>query len=374
MAQIEKRENGSYKITVYLGKNEDGIRKYKRTTYHPKAKTPKAIEDEVRKFADQYEDEVKNGKVYDDSMKFIDLYALWKKNYAEENIKVTSLHWYDRTIHNIWMPELGFMPIGSISAAFLQEILAKLQKTKTPKTVRNDFAAIRAVLTKAYKWGMIRENPCDRVDLPKVKKQEKVQSFTVDQAKSFLASIEDPFWQAFYTLAIYGGFRRGELLGLQWRDINFKKKTVKVERAVSRSERKTYVQDPKTAGSKRTIPLPDICFAKLKAVKPAGKVLEKDMWVFTLRDGNPLSTSTPDQRFRIDIERYNEQHQDRLPKIRLHDLRHTTATLLIGAGVDPATVAHILGHEDMSTTNIYVHTSDENMRRAADTLALLLNG
>lgn len=376
MAQIEKRANGAYRITVYLGKNEAGIRKYKRTTYHPAAKTPAEIDKEVRRFADQYEDEVKNGKIYSDKMTFERFVKVWRENYADGNIAVTSLDLYLRHLDNIWLPEFGTLPIGKISAPLIQSIINKQANKVSYSTIESRFAALRSIMTKAYKWDMIKENPCDRVELPRRKQEErKIQYFTAKQARAFLESIDkDTFWSAYFTLAIYGGFRKGELCGLTWKNIDFKAKTISVTQSLAYHNGEYIIKEPKTAKSRRTIPLPDICFVKLKRMRRKQKVICPDGLVFMKKDKH-LSLTTPGERFRRAINKYNDTHDDKLPIIRLHDLRHTTATLLIDAGVPVPTVSYILGHARISTTlDIYTEPINENARGATETLGEVLKG
>ena len=375
MAQIEKRDSG-YKITVYLGKDEKGVRKYKRTTYHPKSATPAEIKKEVEAYARDYELMVKGGKVYDEKLAFSQFVELWKRNYAETNLEKTSIELHEKNLRLVWLPAFAFIPMANISSLLIQETLNGMNNLSR-NTIENRYSTLRGIMSKAYTWGVIAENPCDRVEIPRAQKQkaEKLHYFTASQARAFLDYIDgDIFWSTYFTLAIYGGFRRGELCALTWKSVDFKRKTITIKQALARVGSDQIIKQPKTASSRRTVPLHDLCFMKLKKLKASQKVISPDGWVFA-KHGKLICIDSPLMSFRRFVKQYNAEHEDKLPVIRLHDLRHTTATLLIGAGVDVPTVSYLLGHSRVSTTmNIYTHPIQEHARESAELMAEILKG
>lgn len=217
-------------------------------------------------------------------------------------------------------------------------------------------------------------------------------------------------WRVYFTLAIYGQLRRGEECGLTWRDIDLNKHTVSINKALASVKEGQFVKDPKTSAGIRNIVIPSDCIALLRQWKKEQRTLCLEMgtaWkghrdaiengkqtdsfedntVFIqLDNGLPLHLSTPGHKFAEIIELYNtacenEAEQmnnetekrrklaDKLPKIRLHDLRHTGATLLLAKNTDIETVSRRLGHSKASVTlDIYGHALPENDKQASDVL------
>ena len=383
MAQIEKRGD-SYRIRVFLGRTADGKTKYKSITYHPEATTPAERDKEVRRYADLYEARVKGGRMYDDKVTLSGFVETWRKT-CSPSMAETSISAYMRKLNKYWLPKYGHMRIGSIKAPLIQAELAKLSEKHKRATVEAIYSPLRSVLSKAYKWGVIEENPCSRVEVPKerVTGDAPVRYFTVAQANAFLKYVsDDVFWSAYFTLAINGGFRRGEMAGLKWKCVDFSRKEIHIEASMAWTPEKGYfLKEPKTESSRRTVPLPDQCFEKLKVLKQEQlrrqKVVKPGGFVFA-KPGHdePIRLGSAATRIQIDIKRYNELHPDApLPLIHLHDLRHTTATLMVAAGIDIPTVSALLGHGHISTTlDMYTHPVSEKQRQATEELGRLLNG
>lgn len=194
---------------------------------------------------------------------------------------------------------------------------------------------------------MIPDNPCKRVVLPTAPKEER-EVYTLEEAQRFLESLETaPIkYRAFFVLAIYGGFRKGELLGPEWQDIDFQNNVVKVQRTSQYLKAKgVFTDTTKTEKSRRSLKLPAAVFDVLRDLKreQAREWLRK----FCGETG---------QRF-----------------LGVHQFRHLNASLLINSGADVKTVSSSLGHSNVTTTlNIYSHTFEEAQAKAADAVADLL--
>ena len=425
MAQIRKRTDSTYQIIVCLGRDSEGRRYFKRTTYTPTATTPKAIQTEVEDYARDFEKRVKNGEVLDgESMTFREFVEIWKET-SLLNLTPRTQDEYKRQIEAHFMSELGFMPMSDIKATHIDRVLHKMRKEgKAPKTIRYTFTAINSVMKYAFKKGYINENPCLRCDdLPKVTKDNDLHFFTVPQAKTFLNALtleyeekrapvtrhlkngtsyevggytimnKIPFqWRAYFNIAIYGGFRRGEILALTWEDIDEVNHTINIEKAISRTFKEEIVKEPKTVAGKRCIRLPKETFSILREWKVKQKELsfklgtawegyrgddfDKNYIFIDLNTGKRMSIDTPTHKFKEIISLYNSQkaqgEEDKLPEIRLHDLRHTSATLLLTNGTDIETVSKRLGHSKASVTlDVYGHAMEEADVTASDTLEKL---
>lgn len=314
------------------------------------------------------------------------------------------------------------MKLSKIKAAHIQAIYSNmLSSGLSPQTVRRNHVAINSVFRYAYKMGIVQENICDRIELPKIKEVEKLRYFTLEQSRNFLNYLTKPLeytykahdrihqngtpykvkeytqkkpiplqFYVYYTLAIYGGFRRGELIGLKWSDVDFKKETISINRSISKTKALGQIEkSTKTKAGKRTLKMPSVCFNILKEWQKEQKLLSmnlgtawkghrgkdfKDNYIFIKLDsGERMDLDTPGKKFKKIIENYNslcESETDKLPNIRLHDLRHTQATLLLSQGVDIETVAHRMGHSKASVTlDVYGHWMEETDSKAAETLS-----
>lgn len=252
-----------------------------------------------------------------------------------------------------------------------------VKESLSPKTIHNYHSFVSSVLGYAVRMGMIRDNPARNVILPPLEQQEKV-CYTLEEAQRFLDSLEEAptKYQAFFVLAIYGGFRRGELLGLEWKDIDFQDHIISIRRtSLYTKEKGIFTDTTKTAQSQRMLKLPPAVFEILKkhrAVQSAERLKLGDVWqdsdrLFVNWDGRPMHPNTPYHW----LQRFCEKSGQRF--LGVHQFRHLNATLLITSGTDARTVSAALGHSQTSTTlNIYTHTFQEAQARAGEAVAAAL--
>lgn len=246
------------------------------------------------------------------------------------------------------------------------------------KTVKHYHTFISSVLERAVKWGYIYENPCKKIDSPKVDRKQ-IKCLTTEQAKKFLKGLEGEclkYKVIFYTL-LFTGMRRGELLGLEWSDIDFGKNTISINRtSLYTSSKGTFTDTTKTDHSIRTIYVSDELINLLKQYHTEQiktKCMLGDLWVdsnriFTQWDGKPMSTNTPYDILQKLLNKYN------LPHVSIHSLRHTNATIMIESGTDLKTTSTRLGHSQTSTTmNIYVHQIKSSNEHAAENISKALS-
>jgi len=426
MATIKLLESGKYKITVTNGRDLNGKQIKKNITYTPKARTPKAIEKEVQKFADDFEYRFRNGDYLSgEEMTFREFVPIWEKNYIDRSKRsVRVKEEYKERIERRVIKEIGHLKMSKIKATHIDNIIHKLtDEGRSPATVRQYFIAINSVFKYAFKKEIIRENPCLRCDdLPTSEADTDLHYFTLDQAKRFLGALDQefpfvvkerkrkdgsgkeysvksytttrkisPMWKAFFYIAIYGGFRRGEMVALNWEDIDFEKRSIQITKSVTKTRTKgQIVKDPKTSKSVREIRLPGECFEILSDWKKEeiklmwklgsawegyrGKDFDLNSVFIRLDNGERVDVDTPTHKFKEIIQMYNESLKEdeedlRLPEIRLHDLRHTSATLLLASNTDIETVSHRLGHSKASITlDVYGHALETMDEKASDTL------
>jgi integrase len=203
----------------------------------------------------------------------------------------------------------------------------------------------------------------------------------------------DTQWIVYFNLAIYAGCRRGELLALTWKDIDFKTRTITIEKARARTKAGDITKKPKNKHSIRTITVPADCIHLLILWRKEqmqlawnmgetwkgyyGRDFDKNFIFIQPETGLPMNVSTPTHKFKEILKLYNDTHEleDQLPDISLHELRHTSATLLLANGTDIETVSHRLGHSKASTTlDVYGHAMKKMDSKASDTLESILSG
>lgn len=432
MATIKELNNGTFKITVTLGKDANGNKIRKCINYKPKAKSPKAILNEVNKYANNYEYDLINGNIKDGNhLTLNDIISEWQTE-TSEDIQKGTLQTYRMYLDKYVLNYIGFKKLSNITAYDLQELVNKWSVTLKPSSVRRRFAAIRSIIKYCYQKDLIKENICNRVKLPKNidSEQDKLHYFTPEQFKTFLNACDleytteykahtrtlkstgenynvpeysekhtIPFqYKVMFSLLVDSGIRRGELLALTWHDIDFQKNEISITKSIGtikddNNKDIEIVKCPKTVSSNRTLAITQGTIDLLKKWKAKEKVLMMklgtkwqgerqnfdDNFIFIqLENGLRMNLSTPRHKFTSIIKQYNEQYAetetDKLPLIRLHDLRHTSATILLSKGIDIETVSKRLGHSKASTTlDIYGHATKETDRQAAELLESVLN-
>jgi len=248
----------------------------------------------------------------------------------------------------------------------------------TARTVRYLHAVITSAFSQAIKWQMLIVNPCNAVNLPKLKKTE-MKAFTPNEARQFLEAAKNDKHGLIFSFALVSGMRPSEYLALKWTDIDLAKHTATVQRVISwRKGGGWYFAEPKTAKSRRTLPIPKHLSAELKkhkiaqatAILKRGEFYERNNFVFATDEGKPIYLRNLRKRnFQTILE------SAKLKGFRLYDLRHTMATLLLSEGVNPKIVSERLGHASIVLTlDIYSHVLPTMQFDATAKLGQLLFG
>lgn len=277
----------------------------------------------------------------------------------------------------------------------------------SPSTIKRVHQIINSSLNTAVQWQLIESNPCERAKPPKSAKVKKDNYFTLEQTKAFFAQLDEPYcvphggrlpkdgahhydtrkfelkYKVLLYVAVFGGFRRGELVSLTWDDVDMDENTISITKSTARTKRHGNItKAPKNAHSVRKVVLPDFVIAMLREYKnqqdlyknSLGDYWEGDNYIFIQSNGRRIDLSTPNKIVKKVIHIYNAEHEDKLPDITLHGLRHTSATLLIAQNVDVKTVSRRLGHAETSTTmNIYAHALEKRDTVASDSLGALFD-
>ncbi len=273
---------------------------------------------------------------------------------------------------------IGHIHLTKLTPLDVQKLYADRLKAKLSTTT---VALLHNILHKALKqgmrWGLLTRNVTEAVDPPREATPEYI-TWNQEQTAAFLAVSDKDVWAAFWRLALLTGMRRGELMGLKWDDIDFQRRNLSVKRTLSRGAKGGFTFGlPKTAHGRRSIALPQSAVESLQRhrvkqlearLKVASTYKDDDL-VFANALGEPLHPNTIAYRFK------KLQKDAGLPVIRIHDLRHTSATLMLANGEHPKIVQERLGHADVSMTlNRYSHVTMDMQREAADRLDRLIDG
>ena len=385
MASYYKRGN-SYVIRVSCGYDTDGKQVYQSMTWRSeKEMTAKQIEKELARQVVLFEEKCKMG-YQSKAVKFETFAEEWFDEYAKPNLRNTT---YERLLQlrKRVYEALGYMRMDKITARQIQLFVNGLskdganEKTGKPlaaKTIRHYLSLISDIFSYAVKMGVASDNPCSRVTVPKIEQKEK-KIYTVEEVTKFLTELEnEPLkYKVFFNIAVFSGFRRGEILGLEWKDVDFENNVISVRRTSCYTAQKgIYTDTTKTRKSQRSMKFPKKIMALLanyrqeqseEARQIGSKWIDTDR-LFVKWNGEPMNNNTP----YFWLNEFCEKHE--LPFYGLHSFRHLFASLLVNQGVDIVTVSGALGHSTVSTTsNIYCHMIENSQARASEAIANALN-
>lgn len=387
MANITKRGD-SYRITVYCGRDVNGKLIRRTTTWKPDKKyTEKQLEKEVQKQATLFEEKVLSGQISNGgNMRLVDFVPQYLENIKAE-VAETTYKSYIRIINTLIVPALGHLKLKDIKPLHVQKFVNALcgedmkadgkgGKLK-PATVQRYYVVLQSILHNAYRLELITSNPADsaKIKLPPIGEQ-KTEIYDKEELAQLLSALdgEPLMFQCLIHLAIITGCRRGELVALEWKDIDFSSGTVTVSKsAYMRTGEPVGIKDTKTHKSRKVAVSP-YCLDMLRQLRTEqlekrlklGTAWKGDDWVFIQNDGSIMYPSSPTLMFNKFLKRKG------LPHKKFHALRHTSATLSLVNGVNIKTVASRLGHSQMKTTDRYVHAIEEADRQASDVLGGLI--
>ena len=405
MATIIKNTNKktgevvSYKVMVCVGRDDKTNKQIWRTTTLPRPEglTPKKEEKEIERQADAWAEAQKadyaNTQSKEDRTKitFADFVNKhwWPDHVLDGTHTPNTLSFYENMSAHIVEYFGSKTKLASIDVEAVKRYVKYLNTdavTKSGKplgktTIQHHFGTLRNIMEYARRLHYIQVDPCQ--DLTQKEKPhrsaKKVDFLSADDARRFLRCLEDEplFWRAFMNVLITCGLRRGECIGLQWRDIDPDKLTLRIERSVSmdkNSETKLLIGTTKT-GEERTVPISARVYGLLTQLKEDQKKrlgvneIMPGCFIFS-RQGDPSKPIYPTEPTRF-VSKFVKRHD--LPNVSPHDLRHTAATLALEAGANLKEVQQLLGHKDASTTlTFYAGVTEEAKRRTVEGIESLI--
>lgn len=385
MATTRKRGN-TYQIRVSCGYDTSGNQVVQTMSWKPAdGMTQKQIMNELKRQEILFQEKCMKGQVTA-NVKFQDFAEQWFEEYAKLNLRNTSYERMKQLTVRVY-PAIGHLRLDKVTSRHIQQFINDLAlngkslkngKPLSRKTAVHHLSFISDVFSYALKMEMLTDNPCKRVTVPKGEKKEK-DIYTLEEVEKLFQLLETaPLkYRVFVTLAIYSGFRRGEMLGLEWKDIDWDNCVISVRRTSNYTASKgIYTDTTKTKKSQRSLKFPQNVMDLLreyKAEQDEERITLGTKWIdydrlFVKWNGEPMNNNTPYFWLREFCEENNFRFCD------IHSLRHFYASALINKGVDAAAVSGALGHSTITTTtSIYCHVFNQAQARAGDAIASVLD-
>lgn len=384
MATIRKRGN-SYQIRVSCGTDISGKAIVESMTWKPdKQMSERQIKKELNKVAVQFEEKVTRGNFKSNSKiklyEFCDIYLEMQK----KTLSPTTYSNHQSVIKNYIVPFLGHLKLSEVTPLHMQKFIYFLAEEKScynkplsASSIKIYYTVVQSIFRFACKMGFLKENPSsvNNLEFPKI---SPAHTDILDE-KGIAVMLEclereSIFWKTLIHLALCTGCRRGELAALQWDDVIWGKKQIKITKSLYCIKGKKNMKLPKNSSSVRTITIPSYMIFMLKQYQVWQKeqvlmtqVKNMHNMLFPGKKGDFMAPNNITSWFNRFLKKNNISH------IKFHALRHTSATLLLVGGTDIKTVSNRLGHSNLSTTNRYVHAMQEADIAAAETLEQKLN-
>ncbi len=346
------------------------------------AKAKLYVEVELAKFAEK----VESGEfVKLERLSLREFVPMWKKGYADQNMGGYTIKQSLAAIEFYLYPKFGDVRLDQIKpfhlVTFFAELMRKDGKPMATNTKMNIYKVTKSLFDNAHKWRLVAHNPMAGVERPSAAKKEKREmkqkkkSYTRSEAFDVITALYalPDNWKLYYVGVLLGGFRRGEMLAVEWTNVDQEAGGIHVVFQVTLDEHgKKTIEEVKTEESEGFVPMPRWYMDELKAYRKVWvrEKLNCKKWqgghrqfVFHSGKGDFYYPNTPSMTWRRFIE------DSELPRVRLHDLRHTTAMILRENGADLKTIQERLRHTKISTTaDIYMDESELVSRDAADRL------
>lgn len=332
-------------MPTYKDKNGKWFCKFYYTDYSGKRRQKKKEGFTLKREAEAFEREFLQNISYQPDMTFSAFYDLYKNDRAGR-VRAHSLKTEYYRMKNRILPFFGELRLCDITP----QIVIQWQNTLiadglAQTTLAGLHVQLSAIFNHACRYYGLKKNPARQAGGIGAKKpQTEMRIYTLEEFTRLIGFIDDLKAKTAIILLFWSGMRKGELLALTWSDVDFKAGTVSITKSYQRLGGKDVITPPKTAAGVRVIMLPDIALNSLTAYKKL------------LYDVSDTDTVFPWEKYFIDNAIKKASAAAGLHKIRVHDLRHSHASLLIELGYSPLLIAKRLGHEKIETTlNTYSH-------------------
>lgn len=376
---LRKRKDGRWEGRFNAGVDENGKKKVKYVLAKTKAECSEKLEKAMAEFEEQQNILNRCNFLTNAEPTLKEWSEIWLESFCRASIKENTFENYKYFFGKYINPCIGEMKIKNITTVICQQFLMKVftegrtraTKTKKPKglsakTVKDIKIALQACLEKAVDEELIKSNPVKKVQLP-TEAPKEMKTLKASDLGAFMEEAKDSGCYEFYYLEITTGLRLGEILALEWSDLNKERKTITVNKQVQRINGELVTTIPKTKASIREISICDDCLNQLLILRSRQRLDTKLMFP------SPITGGLRDPSA-ITRKLHRMQRRAGIPQIRFHDLRHSFATLSIEQGMDIKTISHMLGHTDAGfTMNTYMHVTDTMQQNVANAMGNLVN-
>lgn len=357
-----------YRVCFDYGIDREGNRVRKYRTFDTKRDATRAFNEHKVKMD-------KGTQIMPSEYTFAQWLDYWYKDIILPQIEETTAYGYRGMIENYLKPQLGEIRLQKLTARDIQQYYTWLmdEKKLSPNTVIKHHNLLTNTLNAAERQEYITKNPMRAVSPPK-KRQREAKFYTPEQLGILLDKAVGTRLELPVFICAYLGLRRGELCGLRWSDVDLEHKTITIENTRTQAGKKEIEKGTKTASSTRTLYLPDTLCDMLKAAKEHQQACRAEYknayddndYVVVMEDGRPFRPNYLSELFGKFLA------DNDLPKIVLHELRHTFASLSNQAGIPAYNIGKALGHSTPATTQkIYTHLLDQTHTQAVEGVAAI---
>lgn len=357
-----------YRVCFDYGIDREGRRVRKYRTFDTKRDATRAFNEHKVKMD-------KGTQILPSEYTFAQWLDYWYKDIILPQIEETTAYGYRGMIENYLKPQLGEIRLQKLTARDIQQYYTWLmdEKTLSPNTVIKHHNLLTNTLNAAERQEYITKNPMRAVSPPK-KRQREAKFYTPEQLGILLDKAVGTRLELPVFICAYLGLRRGELCGLRWSDVDLGHQTITIENTRTQAGKKEIEKGTKTASSTRTLSLPETLCDMLKAAKEHQQACRAEYknayddndYVVVMEDGRPFRPNYLSELFGKFLA------DNDLPKIVLHELRHTFASLSNQAGIPAYNIGKALGHSTPATTQkIYTHLLDQTHTQAVEGVAAI---
>lgn len=339
---IEYISKGKAKLIVSTGSGANRRRKAKTVSYTSKK--------ELERMHQRFIDEVHHNPLIDTTVdELLDMYIRSRKSLG---IEATTIRGYETAAKRINSRFKG-VNATDLTSYQVQAAVTDMTEKYSSKTIRNTITLLSSAYDNAVRLGQLEKNPCKFITLPK-KESSKIDIFNEDEIARFLQALKDERldYKVAYELALFCGLRRSEILGLTESAVSIPFKCLTVSQTRHNVNGETIIQGTKTESSRRTLAIPDFVLTDIAELIEKHNSVKYEHTDFLIQDGfgKPMGHSA------LTMQIFRIEEKAGLPRVSIHDLRHTFASMLNNAHVDIAMISRELGHSTINTTlSVYTH-------------------